>query len=230
MKTKYDISKIFLFSNLSEDHLKQIKDFSSIKNYAKGEIIFFDTEPYSGFYGILEGLVKLYKISNEGREHILHIEYPGSTFGEVPMFEKYILSKTTELAYPANSMAIEEDTTVIKVPMKPFLELTEHNTDICMRMLASFAKRLRFLNSHIESVTLDDVAKRLAKYLLTEIAKKDREYIDLEISKYDLASHLGTINETLSRALKKLQTENVIEVNGKRITIKDKAALKNYTK
>jgi CRP-like cAMP-binding protein len=238
LKSINDISTIFLFSNLSEEELSIIKDFSSIKTYAKGEMIFFDTEPYFGFYGILEGLVKLYKISNEGREHILHIMYPGSTFGEVPMFERYVENKTAELAYPANAMAIEDNTVVIKVPEKSFIELTNRNTDICMRMLASFAKRLRFLNSHIESVTLDDVSKRLSKYLLTETkernTRKDKirkeNIIELDISKYDLASHLGTITETLSRALKKLQTENIIEVNGKTIIIKDLTALKNYTK
>jgi len=240
VKKEYDLNKIFLFSALDEKETQLIKDFSGIKTYTRGEVIFFDTEPYSGFYGILEGLVKLYKISNEGREHILHIEHPGSTFGEVPMFEKFADKNLTDLAYPANSMAIEDNTVVIKVPALPFLELTNRNTDICLKMLASFAKRLRFLNSHIESVTLDDVTKRLSKYLLKEINKelpkkekfipKKDNCIELVISKYDLASHLGTITETLSRVLRKLQTEDIIEVNGKNILIKDLAALKDYTK
>jgi CRP/FNR family transcriptional regulator, dissimilatory nitrate respiration regulator len=238
MKPSNDISTIFLFSSLNEKELQTIKDFSSIKTYSKGEIIFFDTEPFIGFYGILEGLVKLYKISNEGREHILHIMYSGSTFGEVPMFEGFIENRTTELVYPANAMVIEDNTVVIKVPEKPFMEMIKRNPDISMKMLASFARRLRFLNNHIESVTLDDVSKRLSKYLLTEIKKEKtakgktikENFIELDISKYDLASHLGTITETLSRALKKLQTESIIEVNGKRISIKDLAALKNYTK
>ena len=182
----------------------------------------------------------IYKISKEGREHIIHLEYTGSTFAEVPMFEKDSDVKFSELTYPANAMAIEEKTVVIKVPVKPFLELTKRNTDICLKMLASFAKRLRFLNKHIESITLDDVTKRLSKYLLVEMGKeptsKDKlktiqiNFIELDISKYDLASHLGTITETLSRALKKLQSENMIEVNGKRIAIKDLTALRNYTK
>lgn len=238
MKSTNDISKIFLFSGLDEKELKIIKDFSSIKNYSKGEVIFFETEPYPGFYGVIEGMVKIYKISKEGREHIIHIEYPGSTFAEVPMFETSAEKCLGDLTYPANAMAIEENTVVIKVPAKPFLEFMKHNSDICFKLLSSLAKRLRFLNSHIESVTLDDVLKRLAKYLLIEIEHpqkeknklKDENSIDLEISKYDLASHLGTITETLSRALKKLQANNIIEVKGKKIIIKDLKALKNSTK
>ncbi len=238
MKSANDINKIFLFSGLDEKELSLIKDFSNIKNYNKGEVIFFETEPYLGFYGVVEGLVKIYKISNEGREHIIHIEYPGSTFAEVPMFEKNSEKSLSDLRYPANAMAIEENTVVIKVPTKPFLGFMKQNTDICFKLLSSLAKRLRFLNTHIESVTLDDVSKRLVKYLLTEMEQpqneknkfKNENFIELEISKYDLASHLGTIKETLSRALKKLQANNIIDVNGKKIVIKDLAALKNSTK
>lgn len=238
MKSANDINKIFLFSGLDEKELSLIKDFSNIKNYNKGEVIFFETEPYPGFYGVIEGLVKIYKISNEGREHIIHIEYPGSTFAEVPMFEKNSEKSLSDLRYPANAMAIEENTVVIKVPTKPFLGFMKQNTDICFKLLSSLAKRLRFLNTHIESVTLDDVSKRLVKYLLTEMEQpqneknkfKNENFIELEISKYDLASHLGTIKETLSRALKKLQANNIIDVNGKKIVIKDLAALKNSTK
>ena len=238
MKPAIDIDKIFLFSELNETERQLIKDFSSIKSYNKGEVIFFETEPYFGFYGVIEGLVKIYKISKEGREHILHIEYPGSTFAEVPMFENNVENIITEMTYPANAMAIEHNTVVIKVPVKPFLEFTKHNSDICFKLLSSLAKRLRFLNTHIESVTLDDVSKRLAKYLLIEIEHPKKEknklkhenLIELEISKYDLASHLGTITETLSRALKKLQANNIIEVDGKKIVIKDLTALKNSTK
>lgn len=231
-----EISKIFLFSGLNSKELQFINDFSCIKTFKKGEIIFFDTEPYNGFYGVLDGLVKIYKISNEGREYIIHLEHTGSTFAEVPIFEKFENAQTSEMVYPANAMAIEEKTKVIKVPVRPFIELIHSNSDICMKMLASFAKRLRFLNKHIESITLDDVTKRLAKYLLIETEKinlknncRNCSVIELNISKYDLASHLGTIIETLSRALKKLQTEKIIEVNGKRILINKIESLKSYT-
>jgi CRP/FNR family transcriptional regulator len=238
MKPANDISKIFLFSGLNEKEIQLIKDFSTIKTYKKGEVIFFETEPFLGFYGVIDGLVKIYKISKEGREHIIHIEYPGSTFAEVPMFETNAEKSISDLTYPANAMAIEENTVVIKVPVKPFLEFMKQNSDICFKLLSSLAKRLRFLNNHIESVTLDDVSKRLAKYLLIEIEHPQKEkskfinenFIELEISKYDLASHLGTITETLSRSLKKLQANNIIEVNGKKIVIKDLSALRNSTK
>lgn len=240
MITSQDIKKIFLFSDLNSKELQLINDISVISVYSKGEILFFDTEPYQGFYGVIRGLVKIYKISKEGREHIIHLEYSGSTFAEVPLFERADLKDTDFLTYPANAMALEDNTIVIKTHIKPFLEFTKNNPGICLKLLSSLAKRLRFLNSHIESMTLDDVSRRLSKYLLLEIEKEhpDAEksntmkenLIELDIARYDLASYLGTITETLSRSLRKLQSEDIIEVNGKTIIIRDLTALKKLAK
>lgn len=232
----YDLKKIFLFSALSDSEANSIKEFSSLKRFSKGEIIFFDTEPYTGIYGILEGVVKIYKISKEGREHLIHLQHPGSTFGEVPMFENFSGITEKESTYPANAMALDTDTVVVKIPVKQFTDFIKQNNDACLKMLSSFAKRLRFLNSHIENLTLGDVTKRLSIYLITEYEKtlsqrsSDVKSLELKISKYDLASHLGTINETLSRVFKKLQNESILEVKGKTIDIKDITALKKYAK
>ena len=97
-----------------------------------------------------------------------------------------------------------------------------------MRMIAGFAKRLRYLNNHIENITLKDVAKRVAIYLYEELNKTEKEnVIKLKISKHDLASYLGTIIETLSRTFKKLQEDGIIEVDGKKIIIKSIEKLKS---
>lgn len=235
-----ELRKIFLFSELEDSELEQILSFSKIKTFSKGEIIFFDTEPYIGFYGIINGQVKIYKISQEGREHIIHLENTGSTFAEIPMFEKYLVTAKSTSCYPANAMSIEDCTKLIRVPELEFLNFICENPKICMKMLCSFARRLKFLNSHIGSIILDDVTKRLLKYIVKKcececmdnniINKCNECTIELDISKSDLASHLGTITETLSRSFKKLQNENVISVKGKFITIKNLTYIKKIIK
>ena len=235
---KNDLRNLTLFSGLNDSEAGMLEKISSVRKFNKGDIIFLDTEPYFGFYGSLEGMVKIYKISNEGREHILHLEYTGSTFGEVPMFENLSTVMENETTYPANATALEDITTVVLIPTEPFLEFLKNNNRVCLKMLSAFAKRMRFLNSHIESITLDDVSKRLSRFLLKEYEKKYKGVkvnerpqcfeIDLEISKYDLASHLGTIIETLSRAFRKLHNDSIIEVKGKRISINNLKALKNF--
>jgi len=226
------LKKIFIFSELTQDDLEIIKNFSRLKKLDKGDIVFFDTEPYQGFYIVLEGMIKIYKISKDGREHILHLVDKYNTFAEVPLFENagQILEK--DFRYPANAAALEDETQVLLIPHRHFIELMATNNQLCLRMIAGFAKRLRYLNNHIENITLKDVTKRLAVYLFGELSKNKKtglnNTISLKISKHDLASYLGTITETLSRTLKKFQDDEIIEVDGKLIKILSENKLKEH--
>ena len=221
------LKNVHLFSDLNEDDLYKIYSRCDIRTYNKGEIIFFDTEPYQGFYIVVEGGVKIFKISKDGREHILYFIYPFNIFAEVPLLEQYEKIINDEFSYPANSMAMTDNTKLILIRSSVFYNFVEKNGKVCLKMLSSLAKKLRHLNNHIETIT-QDVPKRLAKYILSEHNKnpiKQNSSIELTISKHDLASYLGTIDETLSRVLKKFQDEKLIVVKGKKILIKDKQAL-----
>lgn len=237
------LKQVNIFSALGAHELGLLKDITRVKKFNKGDIIFFDTEPYQGFYIVLKGLVKIYKISRDGREHILHLINQFGTFAEVPLFEN--LEKISEAAagdtfrYPANAMALEDGTDAVLIPTEKFIKLLEGNPSISMKMLSGFSKRLRHLNRHIEELTLMDVTKRTANFIYSEYINKRKSrsetqidalpYITLNISKNDLASYLGTILETLSRTFKKLQDEEIIEVKGKKIIITDIEKLRKST-
>jgi CRP/FNR family transcriptional regulator len=226
------LHKASLFSNLNDYELEKVAKITRTKTFNKGDIIFFDTEPYLGFYIVVSGLVKIYKISKDGREHILHLINPYNTFAEVPLFENFEEIIDEDFRYPANAMAIENDTKVILIPAMKFAEILEGNSKLCMRMISGLAKRLRHLNHHVEELMLKDVTKRVAGYILAEnksqskAAKEPSQTIKLNITKNDLASYLGTIPETLSRTLKKLQDENIIDVKGKSIKVNNIKKLK----
>ena len=224
--------KVYFFSGLSDDELETLNEISRLKKFKKGDIVFFDTEPYIGFYFVLSGMIKIYKISKDGKEHILHIVGPFNTFAEVPLFENFGSIFENEFRYPANAMAIEEDTEVVLIQGRAFLNLIEKTPKMCMKIVSGFAKRLRHMNHHIEELTLKDVTKRVAGFILTDhtntkkISPDNKPFITLNISKNDLAAYLGTIQETLSRTFRKLEEEDVIEVDGKNIFIKDLRKLK----
>ncbi len=226
------LKKVYIFSGLDEEELERLQKICRVKTFNKGDIIFFDTEPYLGFYITVTGLVKIYKISKDGREHILHLINPTNTFAEVPLFENFGEIHEDSFRYPANAMALEDETRVVLIPARQFTELLENDSKICIKMLSGFAKRLRHLNHHIEELTLKDVTKRVSGFILTEYNNKRKSkteaepHIKLLISKADLAAYLGTIIETLSRTFKKLQDENIIDVDGKKIIIKDIVKLK----
>jgi CRP/FNR family transcriptional regulator len=230
------LKNVFIFSELTAGDLEEICRFSRFKTYNKGDMIFFDTEPYLGFCIVIEGMVKIYKISKDGREHIIHLVDKYNTCAEVPLFENSGAVLDKDFRYPANAMAMEDHTEVMLVPAHRFIELINSSPPLAMKMIAGFAKRLRHLNHHIESITLKDVSKRVAEFILNEYSSKQKslrrekslppDSIRLKISKYDLASYLGTILETLSRTFKKLQDEEIIEVHGRIITIKNLSRLK----
>jgi CRP/FNR family transcriptional regulator len=228
--------KVPVFSGLDGNELLLLKEITRVKMFNKGDIIFFDTEPYLGFYAVTAGLVKIYKISKDAREQILHIVHPYNTFAEVPLFENPDEINEGNFRYPANAMAIEDGTEVVLIPAQKFTLMLQSNPKICLKMLSGFAKRLRHLTRHIEELTLMDVTKRVVNFIFNEYKKQPGQgkgapvQITLDISKNDLASYLGTIIETLSRTFKKLQDEGIIEVEGKKIIISDLEKLKMLTK
>ena len=230
-----DIKKISFFTELSDSELQDVYSFCKFRTCKEKEIIFFETEPYIGFFAVLIGKVKIYKISPEGREHIIHFINPPNTFAEAPLFEKYWNESPGKIFYPANAMSLEDDTEVVLVPADKLVELTKGNITICYKLISSLSKRLRNLNKHIETLVLSDVYNRVCKYFYTQAGKQitstnqNSIEFELEINKNDLASYLGTISETLSRCLKKIQDEGLIQVNGKNILIPNLQNLRSKT-
>jgi CRP/FNR family transcriptional regulator len=231
------LKKVFIFSELDKEDAEHLLGFCRLKTYNKGDIIFFDTEPYLGFYVVIQGMIKIYKFSIDGREHIVHLVDEYNTFAEVPLFEHSGKIRESNFRYPANAMAIEDETELLLIPAREFLDFINESPGLCLKMVSGFAKRLRHLNKHITDITLKDVSKRVCSYLLEQAKncppseeRPNTPLINLSISKNDLASYLGTISETLSRTFRKLQEEEIIEVSGKQIKILNISKLSNMSK
>ena len=222
-KIKSTLRDIQLFSELSIEQLRKISSFSKIKRFTKNEIIFNENNAYVGFYVLLKGTVKVYKISSKGKESVVHIIKPLTAFADIPLFEGG--------NYPVSAEALEESLALL-IPKEQFLELIHNEPEISLKMLAGFAKRLKSLINQLEDISSNEVPNRLAKYLLREIKISGTEnlpepFIKLSVPKSTVASYIGTITETLSRAFKKLQNEKIIRVSGKKIFITDLKKLKN---
>lgn len=212
------IASSILFDGLPSDQVEALAEIAVIKNYDKGENIFFEGDDGIGFYVVGKGKVKISKISFAGKEHILHIFGGGEPFGEVPVFNGR--------PFPATAEALIKTKTIF-FPRDKFVLLVEANPSLALNMLAVLSFRLRKFATQIENLSLKEVPARLASYLvyLSEEQKNDK-VVELDISKGQLASLLGTIPETLSRIFSKMNDEGLIEVNGKRITLLDSEGLK----
>jgi len=187
--------------------------------FRKGESIFSEGDEGSGFYVVIRGRVKIFKLSLEGKEQILHFFGPGEPFGEVPVF--------TGQHFPANAEAMEESR-VFFFPRKSFVNLIKKNPSLALNMLAVLSMRLRRFTALIDDLSLKEVPGRLAAYLLyLNDQHKGSKEVELTITKAQLASLLGTIPETLSRILGKLSLQGFIETDGRRIRILDSEALQD---
>lgn len=206
-----------LFGGLAPEHLDEIEKIAIIKKYGRGESIFFEGDPGTGFYMVATGKVKIFKTSFSGKEQILHIYGSGEPFGEVPVFHGH--------PFPANSMALEKST-LIFFPRKDFVEMVKTMPTLVLNMLAVLSMRLRRFTVQIENLSLKEVPARLSGYLLYLAEEQgNREEVVLQISKGQLASLLGTIPETLSRIFSRMSDEGLINVNGKIISLLDITAL-----
>jgi CRP/FNR family transcriptional regulator len=213
------ISTIPLFNGLPEDQTAAIGKIAVEKRINKGEIIFSEGDEGIGFFIIAEGRVKVFKVSTEGKEQILHIFGPGQPFGEVPVF--------TGQRFPANAQAIDK-TRAIFFPRISFVNLISANPSLALNMLAIMSQKLHQFAAQIENLSLKEMPARLASYLiLLADEQKTTDVITLKISKGQLASTLGTIPETLSRVFAKLSSQNLINVDGKNITLRDRRGLED---
>jgi len=220
MKNHLDvIAAIPIFSGLPEDQLTAIKLIAIKRQFNKGEMIFSEGEDGNGFFVIAEGRVKIFKVSSDGKEQILHIFGPGQPFGEVPVFAGQ--------RFPANAQAIDK-TRALFLPRAAIVELVAANPSLALNMLAVMSEKLRQFAVQIENLSLKEMPARLATYLIF-LAEEQRtdDVVTLNISKGQLASILGTIPETLSRIFAKLSGQQLIRVEGKKFTLLDRVGLED---
>ncbi len=211
------ISESPLFSSLSKDQIQELIGISTGIKCEKGQLIFSDGDDSSGFFVVVEGTVKIFKVSMQGKEQILHLLGPGEPFGQVSVF--------TGKPFPANSQAITSARRLF-FPKAAFVDLISRNADLSLNMLAALSMRLQQFTVLIENLSLKEAHGRLASYLLYLAAEQGRDdFVKLSISKGQLSSLLGTIPETLSRILSKMALQNLIEVNGPNIKLINRSGL-----
>jgi len=221
MKLTDTLTKLPLFRGLPPGNLEALSNILVEQSLKQGETIFSEGTDATGFYIVVSGRVKVFKVSPDGKEQIIHIFGPGEIFGEVPMFE----GKN----FPAHAETLGK-CRLLFFPKKRFIELIKRDPSLAMNMVAALSLRLKNLTRLIEELSLKEVPGRLAAYLLY---LSDREggdtVIKLDIPKKILASLLGTIPETLSRIFYKMNNHGLIKMKGRTINILDKNALKKIS-
>ena len=213
------IASIPLFEGLSAQQQEELSMIVADQVFRRGQSIFSEGDDAIGFYVVVTGRVKIFKLSLEGKEQILHIFGPGEPFGEVPVF--------TGQHFPANAEAMEESR-IFFFARDSFVALIKKTPSIALNMLAVLSVRLRRFTHLIDDLSLKEVPGRLSAYLLY-LSEQEKGASDLEltITKSQLASLLGTVPETLSRIFDKMSRLGLIELDGPRIKILDRQGIED---
>jgi CRP-like cAMP-binding protein len=211
------LKAIPLFSELSDSDLREIERVSVRQVFKKDNMVLIEEEVGSTMFIILDGRVKISRISDEGREVILSILSEGDFFGEMSILDGQTRS--------ANVVTLE-DAKILIIRREDFLQMLHDYPQIAINLLKELAHRLRRSDSQIKSLSLQNATGKVASTLLRiaddsgKIHKGQVEIPRLP-PQQDLANMAGTSRETISRVIKSLTEQGYLRKEGSRLIILD---------
>lgn len=217
------LRKTPLFAGLTDQEIRSLAARVIKRDFPQGTLLFGEGDPCSGLFLVSSGKVRIFKMSPSGREQVLAVEGPGSSFAELPVFDGG--------NYPA-SASVLEDAVVLFISRGDFQNFCREHPDVALKVIAVVGARLRRLVGIIEDLSFTTVRQRLISLILRAAeasGTRSQEGIRLELAKshQELAAELGTVRELVSRNLSRLQAEGFLEVDGRRILVKDLPGLRH---
>lgn len=209
-----DITKALRKSDLfhfMEDRDLQIiiEKSGGVKRYEAGECLFIEDTPANCFFVLIEGKIRISRLSKEGKETILKNMLPGDSFAEIILFEQ---SK-----YPATATSLE-NSTVLRIDKKTFKKLLD-NPQNSNAFIVNLIKKMRFLARKVELLNNAKVSDRFYHFIETDYGQN--EVIEIKESKKEIAEVIGTVPETFSRMISSLKkNKTIISWNRKRLILK----------
>lgn len=200
-----------------KDLLADIKNLGRVQIFEKEDILFNAGDDANGFYYIQSGEIRIFRMDDQGKEIEVVRLNPGDFFGEAVAFVAH--------KFPAYAQAVE-NSEVLFFQKKTVFQQIDKDPSIARFFISLLAKKCTVLNKRIETLELKTVRQRIVQFLLMQFQAQQSDEIVLNMKKIELARSLGTIPETLSRNLKQMQTDNLIEVHGRNIRVKDSEKLK----
>ncbi|HEV2248162.1 MAG TPA: Crp/Fnr family transcriptional regulator [Terriglobia bacterium] len=215
------LRRVPFFAVLGEEELRRLAGHCVVRFLNKEELLFTEGDPCEGMYVIQSGAIKLFKMADTGREQVLVIERAGSTVGELPVFDGGNL--------PASATALE-DSTLLFLPKREFLELCRRNSEVAFAVIRSLAWRFRYMASLVEELSLKEVSHRLARFLRDRAltaGTRTRRGIEfpLEESNQQIAAEIGTVRDLVSRNLRRLVDRKIIKMERRRVILLNMAEL-----
>ena len=207
------LKNIFLFRNLDEQQLNELKKFSRIKEFKDGEMLFYEGEEPKCLNLLIKGVVRVFKIDSKGREVTITYLCPVSFVAEV--------ANLTHSPYPANA-EFETDGAVLQIDYSQFEAKFLKNPEICFSIVQSLLAKIRVIENAFSENFILDATSRVAKFLY-----EDEELFN-QLKHTKIASLLNLTPETLSRVIKKFKNLGILEKRDNRYVIKNREELRKF--
>ena len=217
MTLTQSIKSLDFFENLSDNQIDILSNFSFISKYEKDSILFYETDLKTNLLFLVNGLIKIYKYDKFDNEIFLYHIYSNSLISELSTIN------TNEIYCFSNASFIE-DSVVLSID---FLKLQEHflnNNLLVKELMSSLLKKTNQLQSLVNRELVFDATAKVAYMLVSDLKMFNN------LKRQDVSFMLHIQPETLSRVLKKLSRDNIIEVENQQVIIKDEIALNSIFK
>ncbi|WP_334072261.1 MULTISPECIES: Crp/Fnr family transcriptional regulator [Paenibacillus] len=213
------LSRVPVFSQLRPEEVHMLHSLMRSRHAPKGRVIFREGERSDTLYVLSRGVVKLTKMADNGKEHILRLLFPGDFFGQFSLLQ--------EKPHYASASTIDE-ADICRIHRTDFLEVLRRSPDTAARFMSALSAQLEEADSWASVLTLLEADRRLAKMLLyfRQKSAPRAEEFKLPVSKKELAGVIGTTPETLSRKLGQLTDAGIVSVNRRLIRIRKETELR----
>ncbi|AZJ35180.1 Crp/Fnr family transcriptional regulator [Tenacibaculum singaporense] len=208
---------------LTKEELIRITGCKTSKKIKKGEVLFDEGEYINGVFCVKDGVCKVSKMSDNGRDQIIHLIRKGDILGE----RSLINNEASNL----KAIAVN-DMEVCFIPKEEIIRDLENNSNFSMDILKKMANSLKKADDVIVDMAQKTVKQRLAATLLLLDAKFDKNEngsININLSREDIANIIGTATESAIRLLSEFKKKKLIDLKGKEIYITDIKALKELS-
>lgn len=203
-----------LFQGLPDERMANVARCAMMRRVPRGQAVVHAGDQPDYVYFVLTGSLKVLVSDEDGREVILTILGQGELFGEMGIFDEQPRSASVVAVQPSD---------LVMISKQDFKQLMREDFDIAWRIMSNLADRLRNADRKIESLALMDVYGRVAHLLLEMAEQKDGETIvTRKISKQDIAKMIGASREMVSRVMKDLGVQGLIEESSRGILLRDR--------
>lgn len=212
-----DLGCIPYFVGIDSSGLARIERAAHLRTYQAGAVIFSEDGDCAGFHVVLDGMVRIYRVSSEGRLHTLSLLRPYSTFNEVAAVDGG--------PNPYNAVAATS-AQVLQISHEQLMKLMASEPALLSNCVQSLARVNRDYIERLEDMTFRSIPSRLAKLFLHESTYADQiAETPTGLTQEEIASILGTTREVVGRALRGLLNAGLLVKKGRHVYIADHEGL-----